>query len=76
MEAHYRIVIRSGSGVEVFIADIVTEDNCTGDSCSYMFSSDTITTSYSVDVEILSCVTERVHAINTSVCKKRILLCN
>ena len=54
--------------------DIDTKDSCSEDSCSYMFSTDTITTSYSVDVEILSCVTERVRAVNTSICKKKIFV--
>ena len=33
--------------------------NCTGDSCSYTFSSDGITDSYSVAVEVVGCVTDR-----------------
>ena len=80
-EAHYRVVISNGSGVEAvteFVPDEnCTEDNncnCTGDSCIYTFSSDTITSSYSVDVEILSCVTERTNIMNISVCKYKVFL--
>ena len=46
--------------------DIVTADNCTDDSCSYTFSSDSITDSYSVAVEVAGCVTERMDCTNMS----------
>ena len=58
----------SGSGNEMFF-DIVTADNCTDDSCSYIFSSDSITNSYSVAVEVVGCVTERINCTNMSSCK-------
>ena len=70
-ETAYRIVIipgsGSGSGNEMFF-DIVTADNCTDDSCSYIFSSDSITNSYSVAVEVVGCVTERMDCTNMSSC--------
>ena len=58
----------SGSGNEMFF-DIVTADNCTDDSCSYIFSSDSITNSYSVAVEVVGCVTERMDCTNMSSCE-------
>ena len=69
MEAGYRVVVMSESGVETVI-DIVTGDNCTGDTCSYIFSSDSITASYSVTVEVVGCTTETFTAKNISSCKK------
>ena len=67
-EADYRVIISNGSGVETTV-DIVTADNCTGDNCSYTFSSDSITTSYSVAVEVLGCVTQRTDASDISICE-------
>ena len=67
-ETDYRVIINNGTGVETGI-DIVGADNCTGDTCSYTFSSDIITTSYSVAVEILGCITETVEADNISICE-------
>ena len=71
MEAGYRVVVIAESGVETVI-DIVTGDNCAGDTCSYIFSSDSITTSrsYSVNVEVVGCTTETFMAENISSCKK------
>ena len=74
-EAGYRVVVIAESGVETVI-DIVTGDNCTGDTCSYIFSSDNITTSYSVNVEVIGCTTETFVAENISSCKKEDLLYN
>ena len=68
-EAGYSVVVMSESGVETVI-DILTGDNCTGDTCSYIFSSDSITTSYSVNVEVVGCTTETFMAENISSCKK------
>ena len=67
MENAYRVVIISGSGSEMSF-DIVTLDNCSDDSCSYIFSSDSITDSYSVAVEVVGCITERINCINFSSC--------
>ena len=67
-EADYRVIIWNGSGVETTV-DIVTADNCTGDNCSYTFSSDSITTSYSVAVVVLGCGTQTVEARNISICE-------
>ena len=67
-EADYRVIISNGSGVETTV-DIVTEDNCTRDNCSYTFSSDSITTSYSVAVVVLGCGTQTVVARNISICE-------
>ena len=67
-EAGYRVVIIPGSGNETVI-DIETEDDCSGDTCSYTFSSDDITDSYSVAVEVVACTTERFNSTNTSSCK-------
>ena len=68
MEAGYRVVIISGSGSETVI-DIETEDDCSGDTCSYTFSSDDITDSYSVAVEVVACTTERRTCTNISSCE-------
>ena len=68
MEADYRVVIIPGSGNETVI-DIETEDDCSGDTCSYTFSSDDITDSYSVAVEVVACTTERFTCTNISSCK-------
>ena len=68
MEASYRVVIIPGSGNETVI-DIETEDDCSGDTCSYTFSSDDITDSYSVAVEVVACTTERFNSTNISSCK-------
>ena len=67
-ETDYRVIINNGTGVETVI-DIVGADNCTGDICSYTFSSENITTSYSVAVEILGCIIETVEAVNISICE-------
>ena len=64
MEASYRVVIIPGS-----VIDIETEDDCSGDTCSYTFSSDDITDSYSVAVEVVACTTERFNSTNISSCK-------
>ena len=66
MEASYRVVIIPGSGSEI---DIETEDDCSGDTCSYTFSSDDITDSYSVAVEVVACTTERFTCNNISSCE-------
>ena len=66
MEATYAVVIIPGSGDEM---SIVTAENCTDDSCSYIFSSDGITDSYSVAVDVVGCITERINCINLSSCK-------
>ena len=36
------------------VIDIETDRNCSGDTCSYTFSSDDITDSYSVAVEVVA----------------------
>ena len=71
MEAGYRVVVFAESGVETVI-DIVTGDNCTGDTCSYIFSSDSITTSSTVNVTVVGCTTETFTAKNISSCKKEL----
>ena len=49
---------------------IMTEDYCTGDVCSYTFSSDDdITTSHSVEVEVIGCTTETYPTDDISSCK-------
>ena len=70
-EAGYRVVVMSESGNETVI-DTVTGDNCAGDrdTCSYIFSSDSITASYSVNVEVIGCTTETFMAENIPSCKK------
>ena len=68
VEAAYRVVIIPGSGSETVI-DIETEDDCSGDTCSYTFSSDDITDSYSVAVEVVACTTERFTCNNISSCE-------
>ena len=57
-----------GSGNEMVFNDPLMF-NCTGDSCSYTFSSDGITDSYSVAVEVVGCVITRTECTNTSSCK-------
>ena len=47
--------------------DIVTEDNCTDDSCSYKFY-DAINLN-SVAVEVVGCATERINCVNLTSCK-------
>ena len=51
-------MIIPGSGNETVFDDSLMF-NCSGDSCSYTFSSDGITDSYSVAVEVVGCVTNR-----------------
>ena len=70
-EAGYRVVVMSESAMETVI-DTVTGDNCAGDrdTCSYIFSSDSITASYSVNVEVIGCTTETFMAENIPSCKK------
>ena len=58
-------MIIPGSGNEMVFNDHLMF-NCTGDSCSYTFSSDGITDSYSVAVEVVGCVITRTECINTS----------
>ena len=60
-------MIITGSGNEIVFSNPLMF-NCTGDSCSYSFSSDGITDSYSVAVEIVGCVTNRTECTNSS-CK-------
>ena len=66
-ETDYRIIINNGTGVETVID--ISADSCTGDICSYTFSSVIITTSYYVAVEVLGCGTQRVEAVNISTCE-------
>ena len=54
-----------GSGYEM----VPLMFNCTGDSCSYTFSSVGITDSYSVAVEVVGCITDRTECSNISSCK-------
>ena len=61
-------MIIPGSGNEMVLNDSLMF-NCTDDSCSYTFSSDGITDSYSVAVEVVGCVTNRTECTNTSRCK-------
>ena len=58
-------MILSESGNEMVFNDSLMF-NCTGDFCSYTFSSDGITDSYSVAVEVVGCVTDRTECTNTS----------
>ena len=53
------MVIISESGNRTVI-DIITEDYCTEDVCSYIFSSDNITTSYYVEVDVIGCTTDYI----------------
>ena len=46
---------------EIFI-DIVTEDNCTDNSCSYNLRN--IIDLNSVAVEVVGCATERINCVN------------
>ena len=57
-------MIIPGSGNEIVFNDS-SMFNCDGDSCSYTFSSDGITDSYSVAVEVVGCVTDRTECTNT-----------
>ena len=57
-------MIIPGSGNEMVFNDPLMF-NCTGDSCSYSFSSDGITDSYSVAVEVVGCVTDRTECTKT-----------
>ena len=68
MEADYRVMIIPGSGSETVI-DIETANYCSGDTCSYTISSDDITDSYSVAVEVVACTTERFTCTNISSCE-------
>ena len=72
VEAGYRVVIIPGSGSETVI-DIETEDDCSGDTCSYTFSSDDITDSYSVAVEVVACTTERFTCTDISSCESAVV---
>ena len=72
VEAGYRVVIIPGSGSETVI-DIETEDDCSGDTCSYTFSSDDITDSYSVAVEVVACTTERFTCTDISSCESTVV---
>ena len=58
-------MIIPGSGNEMVFNDPLMF-NCVGDSCSYTFSSDGITDSYFVAVEIVGCVITRTKCNNTS----------
>ena len=53
-EAVYRLVID-----EADVAN-VTEENCNSEMCSYTYYSNSLTTSSSVAVDIIGCVTERI----------------
>ena len=61
-------MIISESGNRTVI-DIITEDYCTGDVCSYIFSSDNITTSYYVEVDVIGCTTASYDTDNITSCK-------
>ena len=61
-------MIISESGDETVVDDSLMF-NCAGDSCNYTFSSDGITDSYSVAVEVVGCVITRTECTNTSSCK-------
>ena len=58
-------MIIPGSGNEMVFND-PWMFNCTNDSCAYTFSSDGITNSYSVAVEVVGCVTNRIECTNSS----------
>ena len=58
-------MIIPGSGNEMVFNDPLMF-NCTGDSCSYTFSSDGITDSYSVAVEVVGCTITRNECTNSS----------
>ena len=61
-------MIISESGNRTVI-DIITEDYCTEDVCSYIFSSDNITTSYYVEVDVIGCTTDIYDTDNSTSCK-------
>ena len=68
-EAEYRLVID-----EEVVANL-TVDNCTDETCSDIYdsnfyNSDSSTNSFSVAVDIVGCVTERIPADNVSISKK------
>ena len=69
-EADYNLVVITESRNETMV---VTGDNCTRENnCSYIFSSDNITTSSTVNVEVVGCTTETFMAENISSCKKEL----
>ena len=63
-EAAYRIVIDD----KVF--DIRTAQYCSGDKCNYVYSSDSLTFSSSVAVDVFGCVIERISVEDESSRKK------
>ena len=57
---------------EIFI-DIVTDDNCTDNSCSYNFLN--IIDLNSVAVEVVGCATERINCVNLTSRKLHVYTC-
>ena len=64
-DAVYRVVIDPPG---VVVADVGAE-TCTGEMCHYIYSSNTLTNSSTVSVDVVGCVTERMDATNMSTCK-------
>ena len=60
--AVYRVVIDPPGEV---VADVGAE-TCTGEMCRYIYSSNTLTNSSTVSVDVVGCVTERMDATDIS----------
>ena len=50
----------------------MTAQNCSGDTCNYVHYSDSLTSSSTVAVDIVGCVTDRISVEDMSSCKKYI----
>ena len=61
-DAVYRVVIDPPGEV---VADVGAE-TCTGEMCRYIYSSNTLTNSSTVSVDVVGCVTERMDATDIS----------
>ena len=61
-DAVYRVVIDPPGEV---VADVGAE-TCTGEMCRYIYSSNTLTISSTVSVDVVGCVTERMDATDIS----------
>ena len=61
-DAVYRVVIDPPGEV---VADVGAE-TCTGEMCHYIYSSNTLTNSSTVSVDVVGCVTERMDATDIS----------
>ena len=61
-DAVYKVVIDPPGEV---VADVGAE-TCTGEMCRYIYSSNTLTNSSTVSVDVVGCVTERMDATDIS----------